>query len=227
MLQTEKDKPLEKHAVRLASFLQECSLLGSLSGFRHFEVCMKSREELLLSLLPPSASDTERKKTMMSSTHLLDEAYINEHDRTVFVLTGYAVYNCPYIYAWKRSQHRDTIRYMINSVETDVPLRLESTILWATKNVALWEMIWELISRVTWPSPQNPFEINFEYLDQIPLPQALFLTGGLLEFLQTLWVQAEPNVAFIEDVFLDIQSLQQRHLQLMRDYTHKVNTTSS
>lgn len=66
-------------------------------------------------------------------------------------------------------------------------------------DVALWEMIWELISRVTWPSPQNPFEINFEYLDQIPLPQALFLTGGLLEFLQTLWVQAEPNVAFIDD----------------------------
>lgn len=60
-------------------------------------------------------------------------------------------------------------------------------------------MVWELISRVTWPSPQNPFEIDFEYLDRIPLPQSLFLTGGLLEFLQTLWVQAEPNVNFIEN----------------------------
>lgn len=59
-------------------------------------------------------------------------------------------------------------------------------------------MVWELISRVSWPSPQNPFAIDFDYLDRVPLPQSLFLTGALMEFLQTLWVQAESHVSFID-----------------------------
>jgi hypothetical protein len=132
-------------------------------------------------------------------------------DCTVFVVTGYAVYNCPYIYAWKQSQR--ALKYMSNAVEPDVPLRLESTLSWTTKSksilllslthfsyvdVALWEMVWELISRVSWPSPQNPFAIDFDYLDRVPLPQSLFLTGALMEFLQTLWIQAEPQVSFID-----------------------------
>ncbi|SAL99873.1 hypothetical protein [Absidia glauca] len=195
------------------------------TGFQHFEVCMRSREELLLCILPSGAMDSgKRNLNVMSSTHLLDESYIKAMDCTVFVVTGYAVYNCPYIYAWKQSQR--ALKYMSNAVEPDVPLRLESTLSWTTKNVALWEMVWELISRVSWPSPQNPFAIDFDYLDRVPLPQSLFLTGALMEFLQTLWVQAEPQVSFIDQVFEDIQVLQQRHLQLMRDYTHKINVAT-
>ncbi|ORZ18091.1 hypothetical protein BCR42DRAFT_413137 [Absidia repens] len=224
MLGADPNKSLEKNTSRLAGFLQECSLLGCLSGFRHFEVCMRSREELLLSILPPALVDSgNRNVTLLSSTHLLAESYIKEMDCTVFVVTGYAVYSCPYIYAWKQSQR--ALRYMSNAVEPDVPLRLDSTTSWTTRNVALWEMVWELISRVTWPSPKNPFAIDFDYLDQVSLPQSLFLTGALLNFLQTLWVEAETQVSFIDQVFEDIQLLQQRHLQLMRDYTHKINVT--
>ncbi|KAI8331757.1 hypothetical protein BC941DRAFT_438380 [Chlamydoabsidia padenii] len=225
MLGTDPTKSLEKNTLRLAGLLQECSLLGCLSGFQHFEVCMRSREELLLSILPSGVMDSgKRNLTLMSSTHLLDESYIKTMDCTVFVVTGYAVYNCPYIYAWKQSQR--ALKYMNNAVEPDVPLRLESTMSWTTKNVALWEMVWELISRVSWPSPKNPFAIDFDYLDRVPLPQSLFLTGALLNFLQTVWIQAEPQVSFIDLVFQDIQLLQQRHLQLMRDYTHKVNVAT-
>ncbi|KAI8098991.1 uncharacterized protein BX664DRAFT_320110 [Halteromyces radiatus] len=225
MLGSDLEKTLEKNTIRLIGFLQECSLLGSLSGFRYFEVCMRSREELLLCISPPgNVEQRKRPLTIMSSTYLLDEDYIDRHDCTVFMVTGYAVYNCPYIYAWKQSNQ--SLRYMTSPVEPDVPLRLESTLSWNRKHVALWEMVWELLSRLTWPSPTNPFAIDFDYLDRLPLPQSLLLIGGLLDFLQTLWVQAEPQVSFINQVFEDIQLLQQRHLQLMRDYTHKINVAT-
>jgi hypothetical protein len=46
--------------------------------------------------------------------------------------------------------------------------------------------------------PDNPFELDFNYIDQLPLEEAVLLTGSLLTFLENIWVQADPDVTFAD-----------------------------
>ncbi|KAI8069676.1 hypothetical protein BC940DRAFT_297271 [Gongronella butleri] len=213
--------------MRLERYWKQCAALGCLSGFKHFEVCMLSQEELLFSLLPAGIPRDADALGSFGSSHLLDNAYIHDKDRTVFLFTGYAIYSCPYVYPFIQSQHQDNVRHMIDQTDKQYPIHLNSTDTWHKKDVSLWEMIWELVSRISWPSPKNPFALDFDYLERLPLPQLLFLSGGLIGCLQSLWIEAEPQtVAFVDDVFQDLQRLQQLHLNAMRDYAHMCNTAS-
>jgi hypothetical protein len=54
----------------------------------------------------------------------------------------------------------------------------------------------EILSMTVHPS--NPFEVDFDYLDRLPLEESVLLTGSLLAFLESVWVQAEPDVDYIE-----------------------------
>lgn len=61
-------------------------------------------------------------------------------------------------------------------------------------DVALWEIVAEILSMTT--STRNPFELDFNFIDHLPLEESVLLTGSLLEFLETVWVQADPTNTF-------------------------------
>ncbi|KAG2217576.1 hypothetical protein INT45_004929 [Circinella minor] len=100
-------------------------------------------------------------------------------------------------------------------------MTLDTTETWRRKDVALWEMIKEVFVMVTDSCPNNPFKLDHAYLAALPLEEAMLLTGSLLNFLQHMWIQADPNKEFIEQVYEDIKLLQTRHLNVMYEYTNR------
>jgi hypothetical protein len=45
---------------------------------------------------------------------------------------------------------------------------------------------------------ENPFEIDFEFIHHLPLPEALLLTSALVKFLETIYVEAGPEIGFVD-----------------------------
>ncbi|KAI9490005.1 hypothetical protein BDB00DRAFT_839719, partial [Zychaea mexicana] len=135
---------LRRDTSRIQSFLHECRTLGSLRGFKHFEVFMRGREELVL-LIPKSHEYKQETSTLMpadvfaqrtmhdqqqqqqqqqpqqeqspisssgsssqGSLMLAERVPVDPKDQelkklrsnsvSVFLITGYARYKCPYIY---------------------------------------------------------------------------------------------------------------------------------
>ncbi|KAI8877965.1 hypothetical protein K501DRAFT_229294 [Backusella circina FSU 941] len=148
----------------------------------------------------------------------LDKDLSKQTERTVFLIAGYAKYRCPYV--WLRSHHDKLIKQQPNqAIEDDNPLQLRKTSEWKTKDVALWEILAEILSMTVHPT--NPFEVDFDYIDRLPLEESVLLTGSLMAFLESIWIQAEPDVNYIEQVYQDIQKLQSRHLEKVYDYSLK------
>ncbi|KAI9245860.1 hypothetical protein BDA99DRAFT_543507 [Phascolomyces articulosus] len=227
---------LRRDQSRITGFLQECRALGSLRGFKYFEVFMRGREELVL-IIPKNPENKHEKFTLMPpdvfskssmqeqlpqqqqplpQTLLAECMPINPNDEelkklrtkyTVLLITGYGRYKCPYIY---------------NRTSDDVyPMSLESTDTWRRKDIPLWEMIKEVFIMITESCPTNPFKLDHTYLGSLPLEESVLLTGALLNFLQNLWIQAEPIKAFVDEVYEDIKLLQTRHLHVMHEYTNR------
>lgn len=63
-------------------------------------------------------------------------------------------------------------------------------------DVSLWEIVAEILSMTI--NPSNPFEIDFEFIDKVPIEEGVLLTGSLLAFLENVWVQADPNTSFTD-----------------------------
>lgn len=51
--------------------------------------------------------------------------------------------------------------------------------------VRVWDVVSELVCLCTIPSPSNPFALDTRYLKNLPLPDRFFVTGALLNFLET------------------------------------------
>ncbi|OBZ91485.1 hypothetical protein A0J61_00451 [Choanephora cucurbitarum] len=128
---------------------------------------------------------------------------------------GYAMYRCPYV--WLRSHKEEYLQ--AQSKNEDYPLHLKKTMDWKNSNVFLWEVVDEILSMTT--KPENPFEIDFAILDQLPLEEAIMLINSLLLFLKAIWVQASPSITYSSKIYQDIQKLESLYL----DLTYK--TTSS
>ena len=60
-------------------------------------------------------------------------------------------------------------------------------------------MIKEVFAMVTDSCPINPFKLDHAYLAALPLEEAVLLTGSLLNFLQHVWINADPNKEFVEE----------------------------
>ncbi|KAI7904233.1 uncharacterized protein BX663DRAFT_550625 [Cokeromyces recurvatus] len=206
MLGPDPNKELLKDSTRLAAFLQESLLLGTLRGFRHFETILRGREELILcvfttqtpprnsALMPATMIETIYSKNEWNSPEsisLLDMDLQKEKDKIVFLIAGYAKYRCPYV--WLRSHQDQLLR---NEKEEDNPLQLSTTIDWKIKNVSLWEIVAEILSMTI--NPKNPFELDFDYIDSLPLEEAVLLTSSLLSFLKSIWIEAEPDITFMD-----------------------------
>ncbi|KAG0177243.1 hypothetical protein DFQ29_005062 [Apophysomyces sp. BC1021] len=196
MLGTDPKKELLKDTARLSAFLQECLAFGSLRGFKHFEVFLRGREELLLSVYDPKKTLPARREpsTLMPVALLqhrvqepkpwspADQDLKNENDRTVFLVAGYARYKCPYVWTTEN--------------DTDNPLMLKTTTKWKTQETALWEIIWEIIAMTA--DVANPLALEKSYIDNLPIDESISLSGALVDFLQTVWIQAEPDVPFVD-----------------------------
>lgn len=64
-------------------------------------------------------------------------------------------------------------------------------------DVSLWEIVTEILSMTL--NPTNPFEIDFEFIDKLPLEEKVLLTGSLLAFLENVYVQADPTITFVDE----------------------------
>lgn len=86
---------------------------------------------------------------------------------------------------------------------------------------------------------ENPFEIDFEFLHHLPPPEALLLTSALIPFLETIYVEAGPEMSFVDKgntwhesdvtdrmlVGEDIQQLELKRLYLTRILSSKTRWT--
>lgn len=64
-------------------------------------------------------------------------------------------------------------------------------------DVSLWEMVAEILLMTS--NPKNPFQLNFDYIDKLPVEESVLLTGSLLAFLENVWIQANPSITFVDD----------------------------
>lgn len=48
-------------------------------------------------------------------------------------------------------------------------------------------------------NPSNPFELDFLFIDKLPLEENILLTGSLLAFLEDIYIQADPNIPFVDE----------------------------
>ncbi|KAG1313052.1 hypothetical protein G6F64_002546 [Rhizopus arrhizus] len=193
-------KTLLNPSVRLSRFLQDCLCLGTLRGFRYFDTLMRGREELVLrvyvdhrapshvTLMPLELFSEYGQRAGWEQTSLGDKDLKKE--KMIFLMTGYAKYRCPYV--WLRSHQEQ----LLPSSQADNPLQLIKTDEWKTKEVGLWEMVAEIMACTM--QVENPFEIDFEFIHHLPPPEALLLTSALVQFLETIYVEAGPEIGFVD-----------------------------
>ena len=117
----------------------------------------------------------------------------------VFLIGGYARYNCPYV--WLRSNHHRRLNF-VKSSDKDLPLKLNSTENWKkvsraphgnrlalapahtspspTQNpVAVWDIVAELVSLNVTPAPANPFALSMPLMAQIPAERRALNYGAM------------------------------------------------
>lgn len=58
-------------------------------------------------------------------------------------------------------------------------------------------MVAEIVTMTS--NPKNPFQLDFDYIDKLPIEESVLLTGSLLAFLESVWIQANPSIAFLDD----------------------------
>lgn len=111
--------PPSRGQSRLSDFLAECLTVGCLRGFKHFELYLRGREELLVKIFnskktqsrQPSSKELAKKHTMKQKMRLKWQSTDNlppaspcdrelERDplKTVFLIAGYARYKSPFVW---------------------------------------------------------------------------------------------------------------------------------
>ncbi|KAI8074333.1 uncharacterized protein B0P05DRAFT_548154 [Gilbertella persicaria] len=168
--------------------------------------------QAILEKIYPKKAVEWKTQTLISPS---DKDLSQEKERIVFLIAGYAMYRCPYV--WLRSHQKEYLRTQTD--KDDHPLHLKKTMEWKNSNVSLWEIVTEILSMTT--KPDNPFELDLAYIDNLPLEEAILLTSSLLCFLENVWIQADPSVIFMDKVYHDIQWLQSKHLDKRDTYVRK------
>ncbi|KAJ2703455.1 hypothetical protein FB645_003895 [Coemansia sp. IMI 203386] len=220
---------------RLSQFMADCMSVGAL---RHFSVYIRSREEIVLRVyrsrkpateeLPISSitiydhvdriQATEESKTTIAGARtstmelpldLSDRALETDTLGVNFLIAGYPRYKCPYV--WLRTDHQQLIATAENqSLEKDIPLRLESIDCWRQFDIRPWDVLVEVICTALSPQPENPFAIDYEYFEKITIEERVVSTGAILEFLRRVYLR---HYFFSDVVLADIKKLQHQHFR--------------
>ena len=59
-------------------------------------------------------------------------------------------------------------------------------------DVKVWDIVAELVRVCTIPAPPNPFAIDFDYYESLPVPEKLLSSGAMVNFLRRL-LQGEQH----------------------------------
>lgn len=139
-----------------------------------------------------------------------------DSDTTLFLIAGYARYSCPY--AWVRSNHQRLIRLTNDSTqEKDSPLRLKTTNNWNKQDVHIWDIIAELIKLCTYPSPVNPFELDFDYFPTLSLQDQVISTGAMVNCLQQIVLYTQDEKVYSGKVLEELQIITKLHFQALQE----------
>ncbi|OAD01006.1 hypothetical protein MUCCIDRAFT_112432 [Mucor lusitanicus CBS 277.49] len=215
MLGPDPNRELLKDSTRLAAFLQECLALGSLRGFKHFESFVRGREELVLCIY---TNNYTPKPSALMPKDVLGKYYTR--NKLSQWQSPESQSPLDEDFRQLRSHHEQLIRAQPGHIEEDDnPLQLQKTNEWKISNVSLWEMVAEIVTMTS--NPKNPFQLDFDYIDKLPIEESVLLTGSLLAFLESVWIQANPSIAFLDDVHAEIQVLQSKHIENMYAYSLK------
>ncbi|XP_027143822.1 uncharacterized protein si:dkey-19b23.7 isoform X2 [Larimichthys crocea] len=132
---------------------------------------------------PQTARDTSSEEHLLPASPSEREIAVPEVNCTLFLLAGYVKYGRPY--AWIRSNHERLVNIGgTDSMVKDTPMKLKSIADWQTRGIRVWDVVSELVSLCTIPSPSNPFALDMRYIKSLPLPDRFLVTGALLNFLE-------------------------------------------
>ena len=209
---------------RMDTFAREAFKLGTLRGFRHFRCELRGREELLLCIdvdnralggerialkpmsmqqpLPP-ASPCQRERSRAPWEEEGEAAPTSDAPSTTLVsylLAGYAHYACPH--AWVRSGHELFDASFQEASSMDAPIGLNATQLWKSHAVPALAFVAELVHSTLRDSRANPFALDRAALDDLPLVDALLLSGSLAAFLRDVRLSGEPYAHAVDDDLL-------------------------
>lgn len=106
------EKSSDRAVELVHQFNRECLRLGALSGFVHFSVYLRGREELLVTVrrLPTQKQLGAALKHVLASTPIppaspvVRETFQSQPNEVVFLVAAYSRYKAPYV--WVRDVRR-------------------------------------------------------------------------------------------------------------------------
>lgn len=130
----------------------------------------------------------------------------------MFLVAGYVKYGRPY--AWIRSNHERLVNIGgTDSMVRDTPMKLKSISDWQTQGIRVWDVVSELVSLCTVPSPSNPFALDLRYIKSLPLPDRFLVTGALLNFLEMYIVYGNRDELHYDKVVEEVKPLRRLHVR--------------
>ncbi|XP_037539610.1 uncharacterized protein si:dkey-19b23.7 [Nematolebias whitei] len=166
---------------------------------------------------PQAAREPSGEEHLLPASPSEREMAVPEVNCTLFLLAGYVKYGRPY--AWIRSNHERLVNIGgTDSMVKDTPMKLKSVTDWPTRNVRTWDVVSELVTLCTVPSPSNPFALDMRYVQNLPLPERLLATGALLNFLETYVVYGNRDELHYDKVVEEVKPLRRLHVQSMLEF---------
>lgn len=229
---------------KLQQFLGDLVLLGSLQGFQYFQPWLRGKEELLLTVVnedvgwrsprfPGSVASSlsssssggcsvnggvlgsEERARLLSSR--ISEGYLlpaspSDHELAVPEV------NCTLFLLAPCSYHERLVNIGgADSLVRDTPMKLKSLADWSTQGTQVWEVVSELVTLCTSPPPLNPFSLDMRFVQSLPQAQRLLASGALVNFLERIVVNGNPQEAYHSRVVEDLDRLHRFHVQSLWD----------
>ncbi|XP_019644009.1 PREDICTED: uncharacterized protein LOC109485052 isoform X1 [Branchiostoma belcheri] len=196
-ISTEKSSelPLNKSEKQGSSLMLSIGTQQRLSGLAHMNIGL------------PPASPSDKEITPVAP------------DQTLFLIAGYARYNCPYV--WIRSHHHRLVNLThASSADKDNPLKLNATNNWGREEIHLWDILAELVHLCTVPAPRNPFALDLVYFQQLPLADRVTSTGAMVWLLQQI-LKSSGNKEYTGKVFEDLHDVTKLHFHSMQQWARE------
>eukprot|EP00058_Branchiostoma_floridae_P017812 XP_002603301.1 hypothetical protein BRAFLDRAFT_71404 [Branchiostoma floridae] len=161
----------------------------------------------------------EKKRLQAFLGEILRVGAIKASDQTLFLIAGYARYNCPYV--WIRSHHHRLVNLThASSADKDNPLKLNATNNWGREEIHLWDILAELVHLCTVPAPRNPFAVDLVYFQQLPLADQVTSTGAMVWLLQQI-LKHSGNKEYTGKVFEDLHDVTKLHFQSLQQWARE------
>lgn len=161
---------------------------------------------------PQSAREPGSEEHLLPASPSEREIAVPEVNCTLFLLAGYIKYGRPH--AWIRSNHERLVNIGgTDSMVKDTPMKLKSISDWQSRGIRVWDVVSELVSLCTVPSPSNPFALDTRYIKNLPLPDRFLVTGALLSFLDMYVVYGNRDELHYDKVVEEVKPLRRLHVE--------------